>query len=225
VDGNGTVHVAYNAEFRRRYAKRVNGAWTVTLIGDRTTNCSPYAEALALNASNYPTIAAWDPCSDQILVRSFNGTIWDAFGDVLRGAGGFPPLRYNGSVLCAAYVTAAGNLRYATRSGGVWTIETVAAGNPNFPPSLQIRSDGVPVIAFTAGTGNAMFLRVATKSAGWQFENLDLSGPSHGLAPDLKLGPGGLPRIVFASWMVANQDGTQKFAIRYAMKTTTGWTM
>ena len=93
----------------------------------------------------------------------------------MRASG--PPslaLDSNGNPHIAYYSAGPGTLKYAHKSGGVWTLETVdATGIVGYTPSIAIDAAGNPHISYVGGylTGS---LKYAVKSAGsWSFETVD----------------------------------------------------
>ena len=111
-------------------------------------------------------------------------------------------------------------LKYAVKSGGVWTIEAVAPSGgdpiddlPKMAPSIAIDAFGNPHIAFYDSPTAS--LRYASKSAGvWTIEVVDASG-NVGLVPSLALDAAGNPHI--AHYDQANFD------LKYSTKSGGVW--
>jgi hypothetical protein len=93
------------------------------------------------------------------------------------------------------------NLKFATKSGMDWTVETVdtALGSPNHS-SLVLDAQGNPHIAYYDGT--EYNLKYASKiSSGWTRETVD-PGPQVGWYASLKLDGHGSPRVAYGAWVI-----------------------
>jgi len=114
-----------------------------------------------------------------------------------------------------------GRLKYASKAGGVWTIDNVAAsGIPSVftgvpSASLALNSNGDPGVAYFDITNK--YLRYASKSGGvWATELVDNSGTADQYC-SLALDPQGNPRISYL-------DATNH-RLRFAAKNSGIWTL
>lgn len=126
-----------------------------------------------------------------------------------------------------------GNLKYASKSGGSWTVESVdATGQTGSFASLAFDAKGNPHIAYSSGGPNHE-LKYASKSDGsWTVESVD--GPSRSCAGWLSTDLGWYASLAFDAEskphiayydMSEIREGEHANNLKYANRTASGWTV
>ncbi len=183
------------------------------------------ATAIALNAQNQARIAYYEGTGRDLLYSEKSGGAWittivDTTGDTGRWVSlsvdsqGNPHISYN--YFLDPNGAPVGDLKYATRSGGVWTRQSIdTAGNVGEYTSIALDSQGNPHISYYDNTnGN---LKYARRSGGnWTVETVETTG-NVGAYSSLALDAQDNPRIAY-------QDLTT-FRVRYASKSGGTWSL
>src|SRR5262249_17980663 len=121
-------------------------------------------------------------------------------GGIVIDGGGAPHITFANTV--------AKTLRYGTRSGGAWSIETVPGPVNPFTSGLALDSGGEPHIAYYDGSVGTSY--VHRSGGGWAIETVDNAGALSPLS--LHLGPSRNPCIAY--------QGT---SVKYASKSGSSW--
>ncbi len=138
VDGEPAVAYYDPTNQELRYATRSGGVWADTLVdadGDGTSTNVGRSLSIAILASGEPAVAYYDSTNQELRYATRSGGVWadtlvDADGDgTSTDVGGQPSLLVlaSGEPAVAYYDSTNLELRFATRSGGVWTDALVDA--------------------------------------------------------------------------------------------------
>ena len=181
VDLLGRYHLAWRTgEFFGQgilhYAKIEKGVWYEEIVDD--TQGATSDTSIAVDAEGNPHIV-YTPELAGLPMRyaRWNGTAWQKEEIVLRGGILSPSLVLDpaGKPRVAYIVDSGGEIDYASRSGGGWTIETIDSVSPNqtLATSLVLDSRGRPHVAYDELF--AVGIHYAVKSdAGWSTELVDV---------------------------------------------------
>src|SRR2546427_13039428 len=85
------------------------------------------------------------------IAPGLSSTLWTQFMDASELTGFSPSLTLTkgGSPRISYWDTSTGSVRYASRAGGIWTVETVRAGVGGHTQSpIAINPYGVPAVAY-----------------------------------------------------------------------------
>lgn len=220
LDSNGVIHLVFHRlSTGLQYAQNAGMGWDMepiasTDVGDRLS--------LAMGPGNVPKVAYRDETNNKIFLAARGPTNWVS-EEVDASAGGYRDLSLaidsNGNPHIAYVQRSPFRLLYATKSGGVWTYETIdSTGTPVVRArSLAIDASDVPHIAYReGGTGD---LAYGHRTGGvWSTEiaELGVGGLNVGLYPTLVLSSDGTPHI-------GHQDDGSDDA-RYTTHTGVMWT-
>jgi hypothetical protein len=193
-DGAGRPCLAYTHSQILKYARRDAGIWaieTVKSTGVVTIGCGTQltSSALALDASDHPFIAV-APGSKGLLVASNPGDGWVM--DTTGVAGTLASIALDGAGRPRVALLS-GGLRYATKDGGTWTFEAVAA-DATGPPSLTTAGSDTPRIGYRTATGNLKYTWWGRGA--WNTETVDAGGDV-GEHVSLALDPRAIPRFAY----------------------------
>jgi len=178
MDGADHVHVAYCAWGKSgnsiKYAHWNGSAWEFQTV--KNTDSVGYSVSIAIETSEpyYPHITLYDCC--YFLYYSWNGAAWDMepidYGSGSVGLDSSLVLDNAGNPHVSYYEDDGYTLRYASRSGSSWDIETItSAGYTEGFTSLQLKANGGPVISFYGAEGTHMGLHLATlNGSNWNVE-------------------------------------------------------
>jgi hypothetical protein len=181
LDRLGRYHLAWRTgEFFGqgilRYARIEHGVWYEEIVDDVQGATSD--ASIAVDARGEPHIV-YTPELAGLPMRyaRWDGTIWEK-EDIVQRTGILSPslvLDSAGQPHVAYIVDSGGELDYASRLGGAWTVETVdvVAPNQTLEASLALDSGGRPHIAYDELF--AVGIHYALKSdAGWSIELVDV---------------------------------------------------
>jgi hypothetical protein len=220
VDHRGTYHLAWRTgvffgEGILRYTKIERGVWGEEEIVDDAQGATSHI-SIAVDENGNPHIV-YTPELAGLPMRyaSWNGTEWEKEDIVVRGGILSPSLALDaaGEPRVAYIVDGGGELDYAFRSLGTWTIEAVDNVSPNqtLEASLVLDSRGRPRIAYDELF--AVGIHYAARSeAGWSIELVDVG---QRWKPALVLDPDDRPHMVFY--------GAEEGAMIYATRTSGSW--
>lgn len=199
--------------------------WDVQAVGASGYEQGHNATAVAVTPENLSSIAYYEGVGRDLVYAEKSAGTWvttvvDTTGDMGRwvslaiDAQGNPHISYHYFVDWNDVVV--GDLKYAKRSGGVWTIQTVdAAGDVGAYSSLALDAQGNPCISYLDNTnGNLKYAR--TVGGSWTSETVESAG-TVGLYTSLALDNQGNPHIAY-------QDVTN-LRVRYASKSGSTWTL
>ena len=203
--------------------------WVLAPVGSSGFAQGHNATSVAVDGQGQSRIAYYEGVGRDLVYAEKTAGGWvlttvDTTGDTGRWASleidsqGNPHIAYyyfldpNDAPIC--------DLKYAWRSGGTWTIQTVeATNNIGEYCSLELDSQNNPHISYYDNTnGN---LRYARKSGGtWTPESVEATG-NVGLYSALALDAANNPRIAYQDFGTAGADGH----LRYASKSGSTWTL
>ena len=240
----------YDASARElRYASRsTSGTWTDELVdadGSGTSTDVGWYSSLAVVGGN-PAIAYEDDTNAQVRYAEKSAGSWsdlliEATDDFSVSASSSPSLRVVGGDPAIAFIdySATTMVRYAERSGGAWSTSMVHdSGHVDFDmrSSMAVGADGLARIAATLPSGRHVLLTQSGVS--WTVDVVDADNKQaeldfSGASPQLLLGPGDVPTIVwfdnnlaFAVGITTKDGGdwiTQGAFPYTDAPTTTGW--
>ncbi len=177
--GNPVItYSSYNGTtFERslKFAKKSGGVWS-TEFADSSSAVVGWASAVAIDGNGDPGVVYSDQTNSDLKygIRSDTPS-WNL--EVLDGNGGtFTSLDYfsNGDPAVAYRRQSDGHLVYATKSGGVWSYESVQTETPSYM-KIMVDSSGDPNIVYHSGFSS--IIKVATKSGGvWSIQNVTSPG-------------------------------------------------
>lgn len=186
LDASGNPHIFYydQTNLYVKYATKSGGVWTNEIV-DSDGILQPSPQALALDAAGHPHVVYRNYYLSALKYATKSGGVWTS--EFVPGAQ-FPASGV--SILTSIAADAAGNphiayvlpdlasvLVHTTKSGGVWTSESVDPGNRSGRNSIRINPAGIPCISFydrTIGTNN---LKYATRAGGaWTSLVVDAPG-------------------------------------------------
>lgn len=180
LDSAGYPHISYTSwevlgtmnNLYLKYAYKDGSGWHIenaeTVYSGLTNYASSLQGSLALDSSGNPHISYTNPINLNLRYAYKNSSGWH-FEDV-EYLGSDPSLELDSSNNPhIIYSDNAGHLRYASRSSGIWNIETVESpGIAIYSPSLDLDSNDDPHIVYYSG-----ILKYATRSGGsWVIEPL-----------------------------------------------------
>ncbi len=178
-DPLGNLGVSYGAMSRAsevRYARRVDGQWSIEVVDDRG---NPFkATSLAFTAQGDPLISyfAKDEQDLRLARRDHDGERWtveivDARGDV--GSYTSLCLDREGRPLISYYDESHQDLKFARWTGTSWELEVVdSEGQVGLHCSLSLDAAGRPAIAYFDLTNEALKL-ARWKGEAWELEVVD----------------------------------------------------
>ena len=201
LDLRGRYHLAWRTgEFFGQgilhYARIEEGVWHEEIVDDAQGATSD--TSIAVDAGGNPHIV-YTPELAGLPMRyaRWDGTAWQKEDIVLRGGILSPSLVLDpaGRPRVAYIVDGGGEVDYASRSAGGWTVETIDSVSPNqtLETSLVLDSTGHPHVAYDELY--AVGINYAVKSdAGWSIELVDVG---QRWDPALVLDSEGNPQMVF----------------------------
>jgi hypothetical protein len=154
-------------------------------------------------------------------VREANG-VWGIVQTIDDGfeAGGYPSLQIdnNNNPRVAYFDGNGGDLKYASMTGGAWSIELVdSAGSVGLYPSLVMSRGGGAMIGYYKRTTGDLRLAVHV-TGGWQITNIDTAGDV-GRCASMSLDP----NRPTASKIAIAYDDSNTGAKKYAIQDGFGW--
>ena len=198
-----------------------------TSIVDNTPQAGNHATSLALDANGNPKIAYQDDTNGRLKYATKTGGVWSIENVAASGT----PSIFTGQPFASLALNSLGNpgiayfdinaprtLRYASKSGGVWSTEPVdATGNADQFCSLALDAQGNPRISYLDATTGSLFY--ASKSGSiWSTERADFAAGIYvGAYNSLALDAQGIPHIAYTNFTNAT--------LRYASKLGVAWTV
>jgi len=201
-----------------------------TSIVDNTPLAGNHATSLALDSNGNPKIAYQDDTNGRLKYATKTGGVWN-LEDV--AASGTPGI-FTGQPFASLALNSLGNpgiayfdiipktLRYASKSSGVWTTESVdATGNADQFCSLAFDVQNNPRISYLDATTGSLFY--ASKSGGiWTTERADFAaGVYVGAYNSLTIDPQGIPHIAYADYTNTTLKYASKWGIFWTVETVT----
>ena len=218
-----------------KYAIKYNGSWTTETV-DNSGNISPKT-SLALDSSNNPHIIYIDSNGNLKYAVKSSG-VWTKetvgssadFASLALDSAGNPHIVYDYSYFDSANEIGYCYLKYAVKSGGSWTTETVDnSGNVGEFATLALDSAGNPHIGYAYDYYNSndgsdyLYLKYAVKSGGsWTTETVDNSGNVD--FASITLDSAGNPHIGYAYDYYNSNNDTYSSYLEYASKSNGKWT-
>jgi hypothetical protein len=178
MDGADHAHIAYcaweSSNNSIKYAHWNGSAWELKTV--KGTDSVGYSASIAVDSSEpyYPHITLYDCC--YFLYYSWTGTAWNMapidWGSGSVGLDSSLVLDEAGNPHVSYYEDDGYTLRYASRSGSTWDVQTLTdAGYVKGYTSLQLKDGGEPVLSFYGAVGTHMGLRLATfDNPNWSIE-------------------------------------------------------
>jgi hypothetical protein len=201
VDNLGAYHLAWRTgEFFGqgvlRYAKIENGVWSEEIVDDVQGGTSD--ASIAVDSGGNPHIVyAPELAGLPMRYARWDGAAWRKEDIALRGGILSPSLVLDTADRphVAYIVDGGGEVDYATRSRGTWTIETVDTVSPNqtLATSLALDSRGRPHVAYDELFDEGINYAVKTR-AGWSTKRVDAG---QRWTPSLVLDSEDNPHMVF----------------------------
>jgi len=183
-----------------KYARWTGSAWSIQTV-DARTKVGAYT-SLDLDSQGHPHISYADRNNYTLKYATFDGAHWitETIDTGMTYASEHSSLALDNNDIPHIAYYAGGDLRYASRTGGVWTKETVdSAGTTGFFCSLAFDSHNKPHISYWSATG--WQVKYATRpDATWQITDVAV-----GSYTSLDLDPAGHPHLIY--W-----DGAQNTA-------------
>lgn len=212
VDGQGNPHISYSdyGNTALKYATKNGESWNLEVVDDRAS----FNPSLVLDAQGNAHISycgGWELWyarkSGSTWIREVVDTTAPLVGystSLALDAQGSPHISYQD-------ITNR-DLKYASWSGGSWTLETVdAAGDVGYNTSLALDAQGNPHIGYVDDTNS--LVKYATKVATyWRIEAVDV-----GTWCSLALDAQGSPHISY--------ENTTSADLKYASRSGTVWTV
>ena len=218
-DREGNYHVSWRSgtflgEGILNYAKIERGVWQEEIVDDAEGATSH--TSIAVDESGNPHIV-YSPEVVGLPMRyaSWNGVSWEKEDIVVRGGILSVSLALDsaGEPRVAYIVDTGGEIDYAFRSLGVWTVETIDIVSPNqtLGASMVLDSRGRPHVAYDELY--AVGINYAVRSdTGWSIELVDTG---QRWDPSLVLDSADQPKMVFY--------GAEEGALIYAARTSGSW--
>jgi len=169
VGPDGTAHLAYELDGELRWATNAGGSWESLVIAADGTG-----PAIALDPDSRAHLAWYDDVVGDVRHASeLDGWTVEIVDAAVRGdIGTVLDLQAGPDSLHLAYSDfPSGEVRYARREAGEWTVETVAEGAQ---PSLALQ-DGATALAFCSRSDDdrTWEVRVASLDGGWDTRTAD----------------------------------------------------
>ena len=216
LDNSGNPRISYMDWTNRhlKFAAKAEGRWTNETVD--TTNAVGEFTSLKLNLSGQPLISYFDG-GENLLIAMKTGDSWTKVVVDSGSVGRYTSLAFDSSGDPRISYQDWGNrkLKYAAKSGGTWTNETVDnSGNVGAYSSMALDSGGNPHISYyDAAKGD---LKYAVKSGGqWTNQTVDSTG-NIGYYTSIALDGSGNPHISY--YDITNWN------LKYATKTGSSWT-
>ncbi|MFH1681419.1 MAG: hypothetical protein ABIH26_12365, partial [Candidatus Eisenbacteria bacterium] len=209
LDSEANPHISYHEWYpglNLKYATKSGGIWTIE-FADTVGFLGAYHTSIALDAEGDPGISYYDYPNGRLKFAAKSGGVWSAEVVVPGGGGGV-------GALSSLEFDATGNphisyddqldwgnqqIRYATKSGGLWSTEIVDhVQQPGWPTSLELDGEENPHISYNdLWTGE---LKYARKLEGvWIIDTVEVTGaggPNNAYS-SLELDAYGNPRISY----------------------------
>jgi len=225
VDDLGRAHIVYLQAYEKlRYAVQTDGGWSIQTVYSAS---GPHVRhpSLALDSAGQPHIAFADLDLNTLYYAAQTVEGWQIEGVDMVAPGrdvqytslamdsqGQPHIHYVDGP--NPWDFQPGLLKYATKTGSGWTLETVTqTGTEGGYGTLALDSSGNPHIAFVYGGSNELYYASRTTS-GWQVQFVDWS---IGLEPALAFDKDDQAHI-------ASHTYNPNF-LYYTTQTPTGWSV
>jgi hypothetical protein len=211
LDALGNVHMTYSNPGAVRYVRKSGDAWTLATV---ESQYEPWdvEPSLALDRQGNPRVTYLRTPTEEdapfaLRYARWTGSTWsreiaDDGGDDYPGTASSLLLDAQDNPHVSYHEGGGGTgdeLRYAWKSAGVWTIETVDGnGSANYGTSMAFDAQGNPHVSYSSGPASVDDLKYARKLGGvWITEVVDGSANFAGLYSSLALDAAGNPHITY----------------------------
>jgi len=152
IDSQARPHIAAEQFYGRQVFHSYEGddAWVKEVIDETPAGAQPmHSVSLALDSLDQPIVAFTDASNSLEFARktaagwsleAVPGTTFGQYTNLALGAQGAPHIMYSD-----------GSLRYVTRPGSEWVVETVADGGSG--ACMKLDASGVPHVAYSGSRG------------------------------------------------------------------------
>ena len=180
LDGSGNPYISYwdSVNGDLKVASNTGSGWVIETV-DSNGDTGLYT-SIALDASDNPRVSyrSLGTNTSHLWFASFDGS-WT----IERAEASSRPqdmslvLDESGNPLIAYYARSGSNLKFASRIGGTWSVQTVAsAGNVGQYPSLALDPSGNPCISFRSDVADQDLQYAKHDGTSWIIETVDSAG-------------------------------------------------